>query len=221
LNANDISVNDKIVFRFFIDNNNNNTSINYVSMSADGYLKVIPSQGSIVTDGIAVCFDQTANAFYLNDQLSPFFGPAYFFDPLNSAVSSSYVGLYQKYGEIQFPFSLQANDKIVIQAVDSNGPILEYTVSEVKIQGTSNLAYIYVREDIDGYFNACSKFHKVLFLKRIIDETSVILDFKKPIGKTSYGYSIASNISPELMANIDNINKNVNQQLVDVGISSI
>jgi hypothetical protein len=82
LNANDISVNDKIVFRFFIDNNNNNTSINYVSMSADGYLKVIPSQGSIVTDGIAVCFDQTANAFYLNSELSPFFGPAYFFDPL-------------------------------------------------------------------------------------------------------------------------------------------
>jgi hypothetical protein len=216
-----ISVDDKISFRFFVDNNNNNTNINYVSMSADGYLKVIPSQGSIVTDDIAVCFDQTANAFYLNSQLSPFFGPAYVFDPLNSAVSSSYVGLYQKYGEIQFPFSLQANDKIVIQAVDSNGPILEYTVSEVVVQGTSNLTYIYVREDIDGYFNACSKFHKVLFLKRIIDETSVIIDFKKPVGKTSYGYSIASNISPQLMANIDNINKNVNQQLVDVGISSI
>jgi hypothetical protein len=73
LNANDISVNDKIVFRFFIDNNNNNTSINYVSMSADGYLKVIPSQGSIVTDGIAVCFDQTANAFYLNSSIITIF----------------------------------------------------------------------------------------------------------------------------------------------------
>ena len=225
LEANDISVNDKIVFRFFIDNNNNDTSINYVSMSADGYLKVIPSQGSIVTDDIAVCFDQTANAFFLNPQLSPFFGPIYFFDPLNSAITapltSSYQSLYNQYGEINFPFTLQANDKIVIQAVDSNGPILEYTVSEVTVQGNSNLTYIYVREDIEGYFNACSKFHKVLFLKRVIDETSIIINFKKPTGKTSYGYSIASNISPQLIENIDNINKNVNQQLVDVGISSI
>lgn len=227
-----VSIGDKIVFRFFIDNNGGAsgdsaaaTNINHVSMSADGILKVIPAQGSIVTDDIQVCFDQQANAFYLNEQLSPFFGPAYFFDPLNSAITSSqtasYQDLYNQYGEIQYPFALQANDKIVIQAIDSTGPTLEYTVDNVVFQGTSSLAYIYVREDIDGYFNSCSKYHKVLFLKRVIDETSIIIDYKKPTGKTSYGFSIPVNINPAILANIDMINKNVNQQLVDVGISSI
>jgi len=228
IESNNIAIGDRIAFRFFIGNNNTNSntgSINYINMVSDGYLRVVPSQGSIETENTEVCFDQQSNAFYLNSQLSPFFGPIYFFDPLNSAIptalTSSYQLLYNQYGDINYPFVLEANDKIVIQAVDDSGPVLEYTVSDVKFQGSQSLAYIYVREDIDGYFNLCSKFHKVLFLKRLIDETSIIIDFKKPTGKTSYGFSIPTNISPAVLDNIDVITKNVNQQLVDVGISSI
>jgi hypothetical protein len=225
VDLNNISVGDRIAFRFFIGNNDGNTKIEYANVVSDGYLKVVPSQGSIVTKDTQVCFDQQSNAFFLNEGLSQFFGPLYFFDPLNAnvtaSVTSSYQNLYNQYGEINYPFVLEPNDKIVIQAIDSNGPTLEYTVSNVQFLGSQSLAYIYVREDIDGYFNACSKFHKILFLKRLVDETSVILNFNKPEGKTSYGFSISENISPAVINNIDIITKNVNQQLVDVGISSI
>jgi len=221
LNASDVAIGDKIVFRFFIDNDGNSgdpTLIYNASLNADGILKVIAANNSLVTNNIDVCFDQTANAFYLDTSLSPFFGPSYFFNPLDSVVSSSYSSLYQTYGDILYPFYLQPNDKIVIQAVDANGPYSEYTVNNVEFIGTSSLAYIYVKEDIDGYFNSCSKYYKVLFLKRVVDETNVIINYSKVPGKTSYGYAIASNISPLLIDNIDNINKRVNQQLVDVGV---
>jgi hypothetical protein len=83
--------------------------------------------------------------------------------------------------------------------------------------GSPSLAYIYVKEDIDGYFNTCNKFFKILMLKKFIDETSIILNFKKPDGKTSYGFSIPSNINSNVINNIDNIMKNVNKQLIDTG----
>ena len=221
INASDISINDKIVFRFFIDNDGNSgnsTLIQNASLNADGTLKVIAANNSLVVTSASICFDQTANAFYLNDRLSPFFGPAYYMNPLDSAVSSSYSQLYQTYGDILYPFYLQPNDKIVIQAVAANGPYSEYTVDRVEFAGSSSLAYIYVKEDIDGYFNTCNNYYKVLFLKRVIDETNIIVNYQKVTGKTSYGYAIASNISPLLIDNIDNINKRVNQQLIDVGV---
>jgi hypothetical protein len=224
INASDISTNDKIVFRFFIDNDGNSgdpTFIYNASLNANGTLKVVAANNSLVVTSASVCFDQTANAFYLNEKLSPFFGPAYYMNPLDPAVSSSYTQLYQEYGDILYPFYLQENDKIVLQAVAANGPYSEYTVDRVEFVGASDLAYIYVKEDIDGYFNACNKYYKVLFLKRVVDETSIIINYLKVPGKTSYGYVISSNISTALINNIDNINRRVNQQLVDVGVGIV
>ena len=217
VNSENVVAGDKISFRLFLNNNGGATIIDSAVMQG-GTLKVIPSQGSITIDGTGLCFDQQANAFVLNKELSPFFGPSYYFDPLNSVISSSYSSSYALYGNVNYPFDLDMNDKIVIQAAGDNGPVLEYTVDDVIFQGSSSLAYIHVREDIDGYFNQCNKFYKIIFLKRVIDETSIIVNFKKPVGKTSYGFSIPSNISPSVLNNIDNINKNVNKQLIDVGI---
>lgn len=213
VSSDQISIGDKISFRFFINNNNNQTEINSATMEG-GILKAVPSQGSTVIQGIQICFDQPSNAFVLNKELSPFFGPSYYFDPLNSEVSSSYSNLYSKYGNINYPFGIEENDKIVIQAAGETGPILEYTVDRIAFQGEDNLAYIYPKEDIDGYFYSCGKFHSLIFLKRIIDETSVVINLKKPTGKTSYGFAIPQNIQPEIIDNIDNINKNVNKQLI-------
>lgn len=210
-----ISVGDKIVFRFFIDTGD--TDINYANLGPGGILNVKPSQGSIITDGIHICFNQQKNTFDLSSSLSPFFGPAYFFDPLNSSVSNSFSNLYNTYGDIMYPFILGANDKISIQAINKDGPTQEYTVDRVVFEGSQSLANIFIREDIDGYFNECDKFYQVVFLKRVEDETNIVVNFKKPTGKTSYGFSIPQNILPAVIDNIDIITKNVNQQLVDIG----
>lgn len=209
--------NDKVVFRFFL--NSGNTSIT-ASLKENGVLKVVPTNNSILTNNVEICVDQTNNTFYLDPELSEYFGPAYLFNPLDSNVSASYSSLYSVYGDVLYPFSLVANDKVVVQAINESGPILEYTVDSVFVGG-GNVAYIRVKEDIDGYFNACGKFYKILFLKRVIDETSIIIELPKPPGKTSYGFSIPQNIDPAVLANIDVITRNVNSQLVDVGIGVI
>jgi hypothetical protein len=217
INSGQITPNDKVVFRFFLNSSNTTATI---SLKENGVLKVVPTNNSILTNNVEVCVNQTNNTFYLDPELSSYFGPAYLFNPLDSNVSASYSSLYSVYGDILYPFSLVANDKIVVQAVNESGPILEYTVDSVFVGG-GNIAYIRVREDIDGYFNACDKFYKILFLKRVIDETSIIIELSKPSGKTSYGFSIPQNISPAVLNNIDMIQKNVNTQLIDVGIGVI
>jgi hypothetical protein len=217
INSGQITPNDKVVFRFFL--NSGNTSIT-ASLKENGVLKVVPTNNSILTNNIEICVDQTNNTFYLDSGLSEYFGPAYLFNPLDSSVSASYSSLFSVYGDTLYPFSLVANDKIVVQAINESGPILEYTVDSVFVGG-GNIAYIRVKEDIDGYFNACGKFYKILFLKRVIDETSIIIELPKPPGKTSYGFSIPQNIDPAVLANIDVITRNVNLQLVDVGIGVV
>jgi len=209
---------DAIEFRFFIDSNT--TGMTSVSMKTGGVLKATATNNALFSNNTDVCVDQTENAFYLSSSLNPFYGPSSFFDPLNSTVSASYSTLYNEYGDIFYPFLLEENDKIVVQASGSSGPIVEYTVLPNFIQGGTDYVYIPVKEDIAGYFGNmnCGQYYKILFLKRIVDETSVILNFPKPSGKTSYGFIIPQNINPDVLANIDMITKNVNQQLVDVGV---
>ena len=166
-----------------------------------------------------MCVDQASNAFYLSPQLSPFFSNNYIFNPLDTIVSSSYANLYLEYGDILYPFALQENDKIIVQVIDENGPFLEYTVNNILYAG-NNQVYIQTKEDISGYFgNFCNKFYRIVFLKRVNDETNIIVNLIKPDGKTSYGFSIPQNIAQNVLDNIDVITVNTKQQLIDAGIN--
>ncbi len=213
-----INPNDVIGFRFFVDAPN--SSITNVNLAPGGQLKATATNNALLASPINICVDQTANSFYLSSSLAPYYGPTSFFNPLDSKVSASFATLYTEYGDIFYPFFLEPNDKIVIQASGSSGPILEYTVLNSSFQGGTGFAYITVQEDIAGYFGdlLCGQYFKILFLKRIVDETSVILNYPKIPGKTSYGFIIPQNINPAVLANIDQITRNVNQQLIDVGV---
>jgi len=184
-------------------------------------LQVVPTNDSLLVTTSSICVNQSANAFSLSPQLSPFFSNNYIFNPLDSLISSSYANIYQEYGDILYPFVLQENDKIIVQVIDGNGPFLEYTVSNVIYAGNGQV-YIQTKEDISGYFeDRCNKFYKIIFLKRVNDETNIIVNLIKPDGKTSYGFSIPQNISTDVIDNIDNITKNVKLQLVEAGSNVI
>lgn len=209
---------DAIEFRFFVDAAS--SGITNVNLAPGGILRATATNNALFSNNARVCVDQTANAFYLSSSLSPYYGPTTFFNPLDSTVSASYASLYADYGDVFYPFYLEPNDKIIIQASGSSGPLLEYNVVNTTFQGGTGFTYINIREDISGYFgdNVCGQYYKILFLKRIQDETSVILNFPKVPGKTSYGFILPQNISQEVLDNIDQITKNVNQQLIDVGV---
>ena len=186
-----------------------------------GVLKVTPTNNSQVATA-SICTDQLHNSFILGQGLSSFYSPSYFFDPLAPNYSASFASLYQEYGYIAYPFQLEAYDKVLIQIEGANGFIFEYNINQAVIDGNGNLN-ILIQEDINGYFRdgTCNTFYKIIFLKRVPDETSVILNLIKPPGKTSYGFIIPQNISLDVMNNIDNITKNVKLQLLDAGSNVI
>jgi cold shock CspA family protein len=57
-------------------------------------------------------------------------------------------------------------------------------------------------------------YKRFLILSRKVDETNVILSFTKREGKTSYGFLIPENLSPDVLANIDTITREVKQKLL-------
>jgi hypothetical protein len=211
------SVNDKIGFRFFVESNVGPITAS-LSRTPNSILQVIPTNDSLLVTTSSICVDQLSNSFFLSPQLSPFFNESYIFNPLDSIISSSYADLYLEYGDILYPFGLRENDKIIVQIIDENGPFLEYTINNIIYAG-NNQVYIQIKEDISGYFgNFCNKFYKIIFLKRINDETNIIINLVKPNGKTSYGFSIPENITQNVLNNIDVITVNTKQQLIDAGI---
>jgi len=234
---------DKIVFRFlcettsvgsnkiesaslspFLESSTTPNPLNWIFTGtpySPGVLKVTPSNGSQVATA-SICVNQVDNTLVLGNTLSDFYNPNYYFDPLNSLFSASYAPLYQEYGYIAYPFQLEPFDKILIQIENSNGLTFEYNVSQIAVDGNGNVN-ILIQEDISGYFtnNSCNKFYKIVFLKRIPDETNIILNLVKPPGKTSYGFIIPQNLSQNVLDNIDNITKNVKLQLLDAGSNVI
>ena len=239
----DYAVGDKVVFRFFCNTTSvGSNKIESASLSpyldsslqsnswtwiftggsySPGILEVSPTALSQVASA-SVCTDQLHNTFILGDQLSDFYSPNYFFNPLATAYSASYAPLYQEYGYIAYPFQLEPYDKILIQIENTNGFIFEYNIAQVVTDGNGNVN-ILIQEDINGYFRegTCNTFYQIVFLKRVPDETSVILNLVKQPGKTSYGLIIPENISQDVMNNIDNITKNVKLQLLDAGSNVI
>lgn len=233
------SIGDKVVFRFFYEASDpsigaslssylNNTAQPTADNSLfsgisynPGLLKVSPAGNAQVATS-SICYNQTDNTLVLGDQLSSFYSPYYYFNPLATNFSASYAPLYQEYGYIGYPFQLSPYDKVLIKIEGENGFIFEYDIDQIVVDGNGNIN-IKLIEDLNGYFvnNTCNTFYQIAFLKRVPDETSVILNLIKPPGKTSYGFIISQNISQAVMDNIDNITKNVKLQLLDAGSNVI
>ena len=54
-----------------------------------------------------------------------------------------------------------------------------------------------------------------MLFRSLQDETNAYLTFIKHPGQTSYGFLIPENLSPDVLANIDTITKEVKQKLIN------
>jgi hypothetical protein len=117
--------------------------------------------------------------------------------------------LYGSYGPVNYPFQLETGDTIVLTQ-NTGSLVSEYYVTSIN-QSPSEVVFTVIPPFPQGIG---STLYSAVFLRKIKDETNVILQFKKPSGNTSYGFIIPENLHPDVLANIDTITKEVKQKLL-------
>jgi len=156
-----------------------------------------------------------SNEIVFTQGLSSLYGGGYIFAP--NPPSGSVSSLYSTYGDIDYPLTVKPCDIVLINI--SDGTYLEARVIDVYTDTNGLLRLVldqalsqFVKDDLVGYNG--HTFIKILFLSRIEDETSTYITYTKRPGQTSYGFLIPSDISPEILKNIDSITSGVKQKLL-------
>jgi hypothetical protein len=212
-----LNINDKLVFKLI---ESNPTGSYTASISSSGILSVkslsnVTGNFPYVTDVSSSFIDSltTNNEIVFNSTLSSFYGDYTFIPNAPGATSS----LYQNYGDVDYAFEADPNDLIIIRLSDDTQ--VELRVNNVYLD-TNNKVHIQVQPSMNANTLAEVKGgsnspKEILLLRRLEDETNVIVYFIKRQGKTSYGLIIPNNIHPDVMGNIDTITKEVKQKLIE------
>lgn len=146
----------------------------------------------------------SANSVELNPDFNSFLND-YIYVPISSS-------LYSKYGDIDYQFNINPGDLMIM--TDNNDVIYEINISDVNpnINGldliSNSIPLGLIPADIKEF----------LLLKQVQDETNIILRFIKKPGLTSLGLVIPSNLSKNVLNNIDTITSNVKPKLIDLGV---
>lgn len=181
-----------------------------------GYSSVSCSNSYFSTSSIVSSFSSSINDTITFDQgLSGFHNRGYIFVP--NPLTGSQNSLYPTYGDVDYGFTINPQDIVLSYLSDNTyveSRVLNVTTTgslvQVKLDGTMN--DLYKKNILSGSYGVGLK--RFLVLKRIEDETNTNLTFAKRDGKTSYGFIIPDNLSPDVLNNIDTITKEVKQKLL-------
>lgn len=212
-----LNVGDKLIFKFQM---NGNTISNFTASLGVGNLKVNSLAASVGSTSTPLQFFSgsgtiSANEIVMSTGVSGFYGGQYTFVP-NPAVgpqNSLYAGT-ANYGDVDYPFLIQPFDVALIYLSDGTyieTRILKADTSSGKLVLTLDTSLSNtIRQELQ--YKTYTRF---LILSRRQDETNVILSFTKREGKTSYGFLIPENVSPDVLANIDAITSQSKQKLLN------
>ena len=178
---------------------------------------VINDMLDVAAAGKEIVLSSQASNFYSNDWT---FLP--YTDSGSSVVSSS---LYDKYGDVDYPFQL--NKMSIFSAYDRSGSYFESRVIDIYYsmsadEGVDTLRFKLsdamprsIIQSLNTLSPTTVTSPSFLFLNRINDETNAILSFRKRPGQTSYGFLIPSNLAPDVLNNIDTITSQVKTKLLN------
>jgi hypothetical protein len=227
LNSSNISVdkNDKLNIRFKRESSTTgNITASFDNIGSLYISSLSVSTGYASTDcpyfnsasmAISASITGSDDVIIFDDALSSFYGDGYTFIP--NPLTGSANTLYSTYGDVDYQFTIKPQDILIVYL--SDGTYIESRILEVSGGGTNALRIkldsplsTLLRSDLTVGSGAYRSF---LILTRREDETSAYLTFKKREGKTSYGFIIPNDISPEVLANIDTITREVKQKLIN------
>jgi len=97
----------------------------------------------------------------------------------------------------------------------------KFQITKVDIDPVYNTYRFTVSPSFPSYYNSSTinRFESLVFLKKVPDETAMILEGKKGpfAGNTSYGFIVPELIDPNVMQNLNTLQSTVQSQLLDAG----
>jgi hypothetical protein len=121
--------------------------------------------------------------------------------------------LLSKYGAVEYDFEINPYDIILIYLQDDT--FIEYRV--LKAEKINSLLHITLDKDMSDIVEnniAGELYKRFLILKRVPDETNLIITFQKTPGQTSYGFAVPNDLDNNILKNINIITKEVQQKLL-------
>jgi hypothetical protein len=196
-----------------------NASLTINSLAAStGYtiISATPTSGYFDSASMANTGSNTSD-IVLSSALSNIWGKNYIFvpNPLSGSISSLYSGSIN-YGDVDYAFaanSTPCGDIAVIYLND--GTYFETRIINEYFSGS----FLHLALDSPlstSLRNALANqtYQRFLLLSRVKDETNIILNFTKRVGKSSNGIVIPGDINANILDNIDTITKEIKQKVL-------
>jgi hypothetical protein len=181
---------------------------------------------SITSNTISLKSGSGATNTYFTDAST--YAPAYYDG------SNSQSPLYETFGDIDYTMNPEVGDYFILyyNANDVNYSFnsallpLKFRIINIDTDPTYGTKRFTVDSNFPNYItnSTVNNFQKIVFLKRIKDETAVIIEGRKRPGTTSYGFLIPEGTNPTIINNIGSLQASVQSQILsnqagsDVGL---
>lgn len=166
----------------------------------------------------------TSNTISLKSTTNAYFTSASSYSPSYSDASNNQSPLYSQFGDIDFSMEPEVGDYFILYynfndigyTVSGSNKPLKLRITDVDLDPTYETKRLTVSPSFPDYITSTSinKFQKIVFLKRVKDETVVIIEGKKRPGATSFGFLIPENINPNVVENISSLQSSIQSQLL-------
>ena len=146
-------------------------------------------------------------------------------DLCSMAMAGDSPPIYSTFGEVNYGTKIEEGDFIYLYY---NGSTMGYSdagistpilrrITSVTTGSTTSTSSFTVYPELPGYINSSNlnTYDKLIFTKRVPDETTMILQGKKNPGKTSYGFAIPENINPTILKNANTLQSTIQSQILN------
>jgi len=176
---------------------------NTVILKSDNRIS-LNAAGEIISQNTSFINSISGNKIIFNKDVSNFYNKGIFI-----AEESK---LYSQFGDVNDIFIFKKGDLISIKNSLDNR-ITTYEILTVTFFNDGRIG-CYIKDEFPSNLTE-ETFSEIVFIKKQIDETVIVLNFKKTKGSTSYGYLIPNMINPNVLSNINKINKEVKSKLIN------
>ena len=163
------------------------------------------------------------DTLYISQNMNPFFLENVVYNPSYTSGSITESPLYSTFGEVDYSTKIEVGDYLYLyysgfsvgySVGGLSTPILSRITSITTGSVTSSFT---VYPNLPGYITTANinSYDKLVFTKRVPDETTMILQGKKNSGKTSYGFAIPENINPEILKNANTLQSTIQSQILN------